>query len=59
MECDRRPKKAKQVNKEIAKYVDVMIGNEETLRRASVFEIEGNDADLKGTESGRLPKDDQ
>ena len=40
-------KKAQQVNKEIAKYVDVMIGNEEDFTACLGFEIEGNDADLK------------
>lgn len=40
-------KKAQEVNKEIAKYVDVMIGNEEDFTACLGFEIEGNDADLK------------
>ncbi|MBR3551916.1 MAG: sugar kinase [Clostridia bacterium] len=39
--------KAQQVNKEIAKYVDVMIGNEEDFTACLGFEIEGNDASLK------------
>lgn len=39
--------KAQQVNKEIAKYVDVMIGNEEDFTACLGFEIEGNDAQLK------------
>ncbi len=39
--------KAQQVNKEIAKYVDVMIGNEEDFTACLGIEIEGNDADLK------------
>ncbi|WP_341443638.1 MULTISPECIES: sugar kinase [Eubacterium] len=39
--------KAQEVNKEIAKYVDVMIGNEEDFTACLGFEIEGNDADLK------------
>lgn len=39
--------KAREVNKEIAKYVDVMIGNEEDFTACLGFEIEGNDADLK------------
>ncbi|WP_409969285.1 sugar kinase [Bengtsoniella intestinalis] len=38
--------KAQEVNKEIAKYVDVMIGNEEDFTACLGFEIEGND-DLK------------
>ena len=39
--------KAQQVNKEIAKYVDVMIGNEEDFTACLGFEIEGNDESLK------------
>lgn len=39
--------KAQEVNKEIAKYVDVMIGNEEDFTACLGFEIEGNDAALK------------
>ncbi|MFI3250663.1 MAG: sugar kinase [Eubacteriales bacterium] len=38
--------KAQEVNKEIAKYVDVMIGNEEDFTACLGFEIEGGD-DLK------------
>ena len=39
--------KAQEVNKEIAKYVDVMIGNEEDFTACLGFESEGNDKDLK------------
>ncbi|MGN1419592.1 MAG: sugar kinase [Acutalibacteraceae bacterium] len=39
--------KAQQVNREIAKYIDVMIGNEEDFTASLGFEVEGNDADLK------------
>ena len=39
--------KAQDVNKEIAKYVDVMIGNEEDFTACLGFEIEGNDENLK------------
>ena len=39
--------KAQAVNKEIAKYVDVMIGNEEDFTACLGFEVEGNDEDLK------------
>lgn len=39
--------KAKRVNSEIAKYVDVMIGNEEDFTACLGFEIEGNDDSLK------------
>ena len=38
--------KAREVNKEIAQYVDVMIGNEEDFTACLGFEIEGNDKDL-------------
>lgn len=39
--------KAQEINKEIAKYVDVMIGNEEDFTACLGFEIEGNDENLK------------
>ena len=39
--------KAQAVNKEIAQYVDVMIGNEEDFTACLGFEIEGNDENLK------------
>ena len=39
--------KAREVNRELAKYVDVMIGNEEDFTACLGFEVEGNDADLK------------
>ncbi len=39
--------KARQVNKEIAQYVDVMIGNEEDFTACLGFEIEGNDESLR------------
>ena len=38
--------KARQVNKEIAPYVDVMIGNEEDFTACLGLEIEGNDSSL-------------
>ncbi len=38
--------KAREVNKEIAKYVDVMIGNEEDFTACLGFEVEGNDENL-------------
>ena len=37
---------AQEVNKEIAKYVDVMIGNEEDFTACLGFEIDGNSANL-------------
>lgn len=39
--------KAQKVNKEIAKYVDVMIGNEEDFTACLGFEVEGNEEGLK------------
>jgi 2-dehydro-3-deoxygluconokinase len=39
--------RAQAVNKEIAKYIDVMIGNEEDFTACLGFEVEGNDGDLK------------
>ncbi len=39
--------KAQEVNKEVAKYVDVMIGNEEDFTACLGFKIEGNDENLK------------
>lgn len=39
--------KAQEVNKEIAKYVDVMIGNEEDFTACLGLEVEGNDENLK------------
>ena len=38
--------KAREVNREIAKYVDVMIGNEEDFTACLGFEVEGAGADL-------------
>lgn len=40
-------KKCQEINKEIAKYVDVMIGNEEDFTACLGFSIEGNDKNLK------------
>ncbi|HVY71949.1 MAG TPA: PfkB family carbohydrate kinase, partial [Verrucomicrobiae bacterium] len=39
-------KKAQEVNKEIAKYVDVMIGNEEDFTACLGFEVEGVDENI-------------
>ncbi|HIR11277.1 MAG TPA: sugar kinase [Candidatus Fimenecus excrementavium] len=39
--------KAQEVNREIAEYIDVMIGNEEDFTACLGFEVEGNDANLK------------
>lgn len=40
-------KKAQEINREIAKYIDVMIGNEEDFTACLGFEVEGNDEHLK------------
>lgn len=39
--------KAQEVNKELAKYVDVMVGNEEDFTACLGLEIEGNDESYK------------
>jgi 2-dehydro-3-deoxygluconokinase len=39
--------RAQEVNREIAGYVDVMIGNEEDFTASLGFEVEGNDENLK------------
>ena len=44
------PKKAQEVNREIAKYVDVMIGNEEDFTACLGFEVEGVDENLTNLE---------
>ena len=38
--------RAREVNRELARYVDVMIGNEEDFTAALGFEVEGVDEDL-------------
>lgn len=40
--------KAQEVNREIAKYVDVMIGNEEDFTASLGFEVEGVDENIRG-----------
>lgn len=40
-------KKAQEVNREIARYVDVMIGNEEDFTACLGFKVEGNEEGLK------------
>ena len=39
--------RAQEVNRELAKYVDVMIGNEEDFTACLGFEVEGNDENFK------------
>jgi 2-dehydro-3-deoxygluconokinase len=43
-------KKCQEINREIAQYVDVMIGNEEDFTACLGFEIEGADANLTDLE---------
>jgi 2-dehydro-3-deoxygluconokinase len=43
-------KKAQEVNKEIAKYVDVMIGNEEDFTASLGFEVKGADHNISKIE---------
>jgi 2-dehydro-3-deoxygluconokinase len=43
--------KAREVNREIAKYVDVMIGNEEDFTASLGFEVEGVDYNLSTIET--------
>jgi len=44
--------KAQEVNREIAKYVDVMIGNEEDFTACLGFEVEGLSEDISNPEVG-------
>jgi 2-dehydro-3-deoxygluconokinase len=44
-------KKAREVNREIAKYVDVMIGNEEDFTACLGFEVEGLDHNISKIET--------
>ena len=44
-------KKAREVNREIAKYVDVMIGNEEDFTASLGFEVKGADHNLSTIET--------
>jgi len=49
-------KKAQEVNREIAKYVDVMIGNEEDFTACLGFEVEGVDENLSDIDVGAFEK---
>lgn len=42
--------KAREVNRKLAQYVDVMIGNEEDFTACLGYEVEGNDENLKKLE---------
>ena len=53
-------KKAQEVNREIAQYVDVMIGNEEDFTASLGFEVEGADHNLpRPHRDRRLQADDR
>ncbi len=49
-------KKAQEVNREIAKYVDVMIGNEEDFTACLGFEVEGVDENISEIDVGAFEK---
>jgi len=49
-------KRAREVNREIAKYVDVMIGNEEDFTACLGFEVEGLDHNLSQIETEAFKK---
>jgi 2-dehydro-3-deoxygluconokinase len=49
-------KKAREVNREIAKYVDVMIGNEEDFTASLGFEVEGLDHNITNIETEAFQK---
>tara|TARA_R100000027_G_scaffold67340_1_gene65650 strand:- start:11691 stop:12791 length:1101 start_codon:yes stop_codon:yes gene_type:complete len=48
--------KAQEVNREIAKYVDVMIGNEEDFTACLGFEVEGVDENISNIDVGAFEK---
>ena len=48
--------KAREVNREIAKYVDVMIGNEEDFTASLGFEVEGVDHNISAIETDAFKK---
>jgi 2-dehydro-3-deoxygluconokinase len=48
--------KAREVNREIAKYVDVMIGNEEDFTASLGFEVEGVDHTISAIETDAFKK---
>ncbi len=50
------PERAKQVNRAIAPYVDVMIGNEEDFTAALGFEVEGMDEHISKLDVGNFQK---
>ena len=48
--------KAREVNREIARHVDVMIGNEEDFTACLGFEVEGLDENVTNIQSGAFKK---
>jgi 2-dehydro-3-deoxygluconokinase len=46
--------RAREVNRELASYVDVMLGNEEDFTAALGFEVEGLDANLSALDVGNF-----
>merc|ERR1712183_809373 len=48
--------KAQEVNREIAKYVDVMIGNEEDFTACLGYKVEGTDENLSALDPGSFKK---
>ena len=49
-------KKAQEVNRKLARYVDVMIGNEEDFTASLGFHVEGTDANLSNIETENFKK---
>ena len=49
-------RKAQEVNKEIARYVDVMLGNEEDFTACLGFEVEGLDKNLSRLDPANFKK---
>ncbi len=49
-------KKAQEVNRRLARHVDVMIGNEEDFTASLGFEVPGTDASLKSIETENFKK---
>ncbi len=49
-------RKAQEVNKEIARYVDVMLGNEEDFTACLGFEVEGLDKNISKLDSANFKK---
>ena len=52
-------KKCREVNREIAKYIDVMIGNEEDFTASLGFEVEGLDENCSKLDTNNFKKNDR